>query len=162
MSAEYGIDQVNFVGQSEFAIEVYRDDLGVWVPSNLNRVVFTVFDVCAVDIGCHRAAEASGGSVVNGAIGYKANVVFDEVSVLAILPRIEFNPKTWVESVEPKRPASLTKRIGSYVLQHEHHSVGTGGVQCPKIHGEVEVERLCQINEFRIPYGPVLVAQRRS
>ena len=109
-------------------------------------MVFTVFDVGRVDIGGDRTAEARWWCVVDGAIRNEADVILHQVAILSILPRVKFNPETWVEAIESQRTARLAKGIRPHVLQHEHHAVCTRSIQCAEIHGEVQVKRLREID----------------
>ena len=90
----------------------------------------------------------------------RSRCVLDEVPVLAVLPRIEFNAEARVEAAESQRAAGLPEGIRSDVLKNEHHAVGPGRIERAKVHGEIQVKRLRQVDEIRIPYRAVLIALR--
>ena len=130
------------------------------LAGNAHRMLFTVFDVAAVCVGRDRSADSRWRVVIDRTVRNEADVVLDQVPVLAILPRIEFNAEARVEAAESQRAAGLPEGIGSDVLKNEYHAVGPGRIERAKVHGEIQVKRLRQVDEIRIPHRTVLVPLR--
>ena len=67
-------------------------------------MLFTVFDVAAVCVGRDRSAEPCWRVVIDRTVRNEADVVLDEVPVLAVLPRIEFNAEAGLKPLNPNAP----------------------------------------------------------
>ena len=161
LTLENVVHQIHESLEPQFAVEVDAHHLLIGIPRYAALMVFAVFYVRTEGIGLHGSCNGGAGRVVHTAIGYHGNVVPYGVTILSVLPGVEFYGEGRLEVIpkEAESTATLPDDRGAHRLHDEADAICPSGIRTTEVDQELQVERLVEVHLVCIPDAPRVVVQ---